>query len=192
MDAAALMRAADRNRDGSVDLNEMTVWWKNAGPRLLLASAANAKSPPTSQQLRRLAVISAVPCIAFGCLDNSVMLLAGDAIDTAIGVKFGLSALACAAVGNVVADSIGQLSGGSIGALLKPHLPNPKLTPSQQASSQVRTTHLVASTLGIVLGCLIGCFPLLWMSNEKTPNEKPVYKPKHQPQTKVTFPPISD
>ena len=167
IDPRDLMRAADKNEDGSVDLKEMTRWWRTAGPQIIVASTGSG--PPTGLQLRRLAIISAMPCVAFGFLDNSIMLLAGDAIDSAIGLRFGLSALGCAALGNIVADSLGQLSGGTIDALLRPRLPNPRLTPLQSSSSQVKTTHALASTVGIIFGCILGCFPLLFLdSNPKT------------------------
>lgn len=160
LDLSQVMANADRNRDGVIDMPELTRFWKQKGSQLLLFSAAK-KEPPTAEQLRRLAVIAATPCVVFGFLDNSIMLIAGDALDTALGVRFGLSALACAALGNIVADVTGQLSGGTIDAILRPYLPHPKLTPSQQASREARATSAVASTLGIFAGCVLGCFPLL-------------------------------
>jgi len=54
-----------------------------------------ATAPATALQLRRLAVISAIPCFVFGFLDNAVMLVAGDAIEGALGLKLGLTSLAC-------------------------------------------------------------------------------------------------
>ena len=42
----------------------------------------------------------AVRLLGAGFLDNSIMLLAGDAIESHFGAKLGISALACAALGN--------------------------------------------------------------------------------------------
>jgi len=75
--------------------------------------------------------------------------------------EYGSPRPRCAALGNVVADSLGQLSGGTVRApglysggcsviltlqppqvdgVLRPHLPNPRLSPAQQASRTVRAT----------------------------------------------------
>lgn len=75
------MEKADKNSDGVLDLCEFTSFWRRQGPRMLVHTAAADATPPTSLQLQRLAIISALPCIIFGFLDNSIMLVAGDAID---------------------------------------------------------------------------------------------------------------
>ncbi|KAJ8606145.1 hypothetical protein CTAYLR_010728 [Chrysophaeum taylorii] len=168
IDAECLMAKADKNDDGVLDATEFLSFWRRQGPRMLLHSAAAGAEPPSARQLRRLAVISAIPCIIFGFLDNSIMLVAGDAIDSTIGLKFGLSAMACAAFGNVIADATGQLSGGTVDAVLRPYLPNPRLTTQQQTSGHVRATHTLASTLGIIVGCLAGCAPLLFLNTSAT------------------------
>jgi len=102
--------------------------------------------------------------------------------------EYGSPRPRCAALGNVVADSLGQLSGGTVRApglysggcsviltlqppqvdgVLRPHLPNPRLSPAQQASRTVRATQTAAATLGIVVGCLCGCTPLLFLGAAK-------------------------
>lgn len=85
-----LMAKADKNDDGVLDLCEFTSFWRRQGPRMLVRSAAAAGNPPTSIQLRRLAVISALPCVVFGFLDNSIMLVAGDTIDVSHRVSIRL------------------------------------------------------------------------------------------------------
>ena len=51
--------------------------------RVRCASSA-AVPPPTPLQMRRLFVTSAVPFVAFGIVDQSVLLYAGDAIEPLI------------------------------------------------------------------------------------------------------------
>ena len=46
--------------------------------------------------------------VGFGFLDNSIMLLAGDAIECTLAVKFGISTMACCALGNIVGDVRGR------------------------------------------------------------------------------------
>ena len=50
----------------------------------------------------------------FGFLDNAVMILAGDYIETSVGVMFNLSVLAAAGLGNTVSDLVGVLFGGYV------------------------------------------------------------------------------
>lgn len=45
---------------------------------------------------------SAIPFVAFGFLDNFIMLVAGDEIDQVFGHRLGLSTLASAGLGNCV------------------------------------------------------------------------------------------
>ena len=46
---------------------------------------------PDSLELRRLAIVSALPMVGFGFVDNLIMIQAGDLIDNSIGVKFGFA-----------------------------------------------------------------------------------------------------
>ena len=74
------------------------------------ASAAESAGPPESpnvRQLVRLALVSGVPFVGFGIADNGIMILAGDYIDGTLGVKFGLSTLAAAGLGNLISDVAG-------------------------------------------------------------------------------------
>eukprot|EP00959_Pyramimonas_sp_CCMP1952_P038823 812706-Pyramimonas_sp.AAC.1 len=87
---------------------------------------------PTAQQLRTLFVHSAVPFVAFGFVDNTVLIQAGDMIDNTFGVYFAMPTLAAAAMGQVFSDSTGVLFGSYIEALAtKLGLPLPQLTKEQ-------------------------------------------------------------
>eukprot|EP00968_Pinguiococcus_pyrenoidosus_P016854 scaffold1638_cov258-Pinguiococcus_pyrenoidosus.AAC.78 len=56
---------------------------------------------PNKKQLRDLFFAAAVPMVGFGFMDNTVMILAGDAIDSTIGVRFGLATMTAAAFGEM-------------------------------------------------------------------------------------------
>ena len=56
------------------------------------SSGAKAEAPmPNSLELKRLAIVSALPMVGFGFVDNLIMIQAGDLIDNSIGVKFGFA-----------------------------------------------------------------------------------------------------
>lgn len=118
--------------------------------------------PPTKTQLRRFALSSAVPFIAFGFMDNLVMIQAGDAIDSHFGVWFGLSTLTAAGFGQVLSDFSGVMFGGAIERLaarlgLKPH----DMTHGQRKSTMVVRLGLAAKGVGVIVGCLLGMSSLL-------------------------------
>lgn len=54
---------------------------------------------PSSSALRTLFIASAVPMVGFGCMDNFVMIQAGQYIDSTLGVQLGLATMAAAAAG---------------------------------------------------------------------------------------------
>ena len=62
-------------------------------------------------QLRRHALTAAIPMVGFGFMDNLVMIQAGEAIDSTLGVTFAMSTLTAAAYGQVISDVSGVLSG---------------------------------------------------------------------------------
>ena len=125
------------------------------------------KKDPTQISRKQFIAVSlqgGVPFIVFGFIDNFVMIVAGDAIDMAFASTFGWSMLACAALGNMVSDVVGQTAGGAIEAVAgKIGLPDPKLTSAQRSSRLVKTTHIVSGTVGIAFGCLLGMVPLLFI-----------------------------
>ncbi|KAL7448281.1 hypothetical protein ACHAWC_000498, partial [Mediolabrus comicus] len=70
---------------------------------------------PTRQQLRIVALHQAIPFVGFGFMDNSILLLSGEAIDMYLGVKLGISTMCAAALGNIISD----LAGVALGTMIE-------------------------------------------------------------------------
>lgn len=105
---------------------------------------------------------SAVPFVAFGIVDQSVLIWAGDTIDNTVGVCLGLPTLAAAAMGQVLSDTCGVTFGGAIEAFcLKLGLPLPGLTDAQQRLGITKRVSTFGGVCGVIVGCLIGMTNLL-------------------------------
>jgi len=135
-------------------------------------------SPPSSRQLFYVFLAGGIPMIGFGFLDNSVMLLAGEAIDHHLGVLLGLSTLAAAALGNMISDLLGYSFGGTLeAAAIRFGLFNPELTRAQSRMSATKRTHSIAGAVGLTLGCILGMFPLLFFDEtDKSPKLKQLFQ----------------
>lgn len=119
--------------------------------------------PPTARQLRIYFAQNCIPFIGFGFFDNAIMLIAGDYLDAKLGVAFGLTTLAAAAIGNTVSDVIGLWISGFIetaGAAMG--LPESGMTLEQQNDIRARILKNWSMIVGIVVGCILGMFPLLY------------------------------
>jgi hypothetical protein len=105
----------------------------------------------------------------FGIMDNTIMIQAGDLIDTTLGVRFGLTTLTAAACGQVFSDTSGVLFGGAVEVFVaKLGLPHHNLTFDQIHTFQsTRYTRLFSSCLGIIIGCLLSMTQLLFMDLRK-------------------------
>eukprot|EP00238_Polyblepharides_amylifera_P014943 CAMPEP_0196580004 /NCGR_PEP_ID=MMETSP1081-20130531/26247_1 /TAXON_ID=36882 /ORGANISM="Pyramimonas amylifera, Strain CCMP720" /LENGTH=323 /DNA_ID=CAMNT_0041899753 /DNA_START=270 /DNA_END=1241 /DNA_ORIENTATION=- len=127
-------------------------------------SAEASIAPPSSEQLRTLFVHSAVPFVAFGFVDNTVLIQAGDLIDNTFGVYFALPTLAAAAMGQVFSDTTGVLCGNTIEALAtRLGLPLPQLTSSQRMMRISKLTSTAGSVVGVITGCCLGMLNLLFI-----------------------------
>ncbi|XP_050704518.1 transmembrane protein 65-like isoform X4 [Eriocheir sinensis] len=132
------------------------------------AAEKNKSSKPSVAQLRQLAVHNALPFIGFGFLDNLVMIVAGDYIDTTIGTGLGISTMAAAALGNTISDLAGIGSAWYVENIaVKIGIKAPELSPEQLESMSARWSANVGRGAGVVLGCLIGMFPLLFLSDHE-------------------------
>lgn len=160
---------ADSDGDGTIDRNEQMQFTRRYSPVCASSKSKFAGEAPDSTQLLRLAVRTAIPFVGFGYLDNAIMIVAGDSIDETFGCALGLSSMAAAGLGNLVSDVIGiQASSAIERGSDAAGLPDPKLTPTQMASTSARVTSMGASMLGIAIGCILGLSPLLVMEDEET------------------------
>ena len=98
-----------------------------------------------------------VAFIIFGFIDNALMILFGDVIDSFF-VKMGVTnTMLAAGFGNTFSDAIGIASGRYVEKIV--HM---KLPPAEDGDL-TRTQITIAETLGIIIGCLIGLTPLFFL-----------------------------
>ncbi|XP_028673421.2 transmembrane protein 65 isoform X2 [Erpetoichthys calabaricus] len=133
-------------------------------------------APPSSAQLRYVLLHNAIPFVGFGFLDNAIMIAAGTQIELSIGVIFGISTMAAAALGNLVSDLAGLGLAGYVEAIASRFgLQIPDLTPKQADMWQTRLSANMGKAIGVFIGCILGMFPLLFYSgdeDEKLDNKK--------------------
>jgi hypothetical protein len=133
------------------------------------AAAANAIPEPSVRDLRLVSLTVAIPFVGFGIMDNAILIIAGDAIDTSLGVLLGISTMCAAAIGNIVSDVAGVMMGTVIEdwCALYLNLPQPNLTQAQRTLRSVRMAGQMGCGAGIVIGCIIGMFPLLFIDSNR-------------------------
>lgn len=121
----------------------------------------------TPEFLVRVGVVTSIPYMVFGFADNSLMILFGEIIEASIGVKLGLSTMASAALGNLVSDAIGIGIGKQVeGGLVRFPILNLSLSDEQRNESRIRRSIVIGSVIGICVGCLLGMWPLLFVSED--------------------------
>ncbi|KAL7478971.1 hypothetical protein ACHAW6_004723 [Cyclotella cf. meneghiniana] len=136
---------------------------------------------PTRRELRLIALHSSIPFVGFGIMDNGILILAGEAIDTTVGVALGISTMCAAAIGNIISDICGVAFGTLIedaiarfsqriekvsgGRWMLP--PLPKLSHNQRNLRSVRLSNQLGCAIGLTVGCIIGMFPLVFFEDEK-------------------------
>ncbi|XP_051949001.1 transmembrane protein 65 [Xyrauchen texanus] len=129
----------------------------------------------TAAQLRYILLHNAIPFVGFGFLDNAIMIAAGTQIELSLGITFGISTMAAAALGNLVSDLAGLGLAGYVEALaVRLGMQIPDLTAKQVDMWQTRVTSHSGKAIGVTIGCILGMFPLLFLSDddeEKTKNQ---------------------
>uniref|UniRef100_A0A1I8EC06 Transmembrane protein 65 n=1 Tax=Wuchereria bancrofti TaxID=6293 RepID=A0A1I8EC06_WUCBA len=138
----------------------------------LLPNISNGKYL-SRQQTYQLFLVNSIPFIGFGFLDNAIMLVAGEYLDKTIGTWLALSTMTAAALGNTVSDVAGIGLAHYVELIVsKCGIKHPVLTSEQLESSFVRVVTNLGRGIGLIAGCLIGMFPLLFFdstnSNSKT------------------------
>ncbi|XP_047528357.1 uncharacterized protein LOC125065011 [Vanessa atalanta] len=133
-----------------------------------------AKVPiPSTRELLHLSLANSIPFIGFGFLDNFIMIIAGDSIESSMSAYITLSTMAAAALGNTFSDVIGIGSSYYVeraAALLG--LGAPALSPVQLDMPVSRRFANMGRVLGITLGCFLGMIPLLFKDEEKKTETK--------------------
>jgi hypothetical protein len=129
---------------------------------------------PSREDLKLIALATGIPFIGFGLMDNAILIIAGDAIDTSLGVVLGISTMCAAAIGNIISDVAGVLLGTVIEEWCAKYLnlPKPNLSNAQRQLRSVRYANQFGMAAGIVVGCIIGMFPLLWIDSKKIEAKK--------------------
>lgn len=94
------------------------------------------------------------------------MLTFGEAIDATLGQALVLSALTSAALGNMVSDIFGVALTQKVEAWLQRTglVKEPRLTRAQRSSPVVRRARIIGAQICISIGCLVGMFPLLFIT----------------------------
>jgi tRNA-specific adenosine deaminase 1 len=134
-----------------------------------LSSLSTSDVPePSPQDIRLTALNQAIPFVGFGIMDNAILIVAGDAIDTSLGVALGISTMCAAAIGNIISDVAGIMLGTIIEDFTaRLGLPVPNVSAAQRQLRSVRFAGQFGTTVGIVIGCIIGMFPLLLIDSSK-------------------------
>lgn len=129
----------------------------------------NTVPEPSRRALKLVTLNTAIPFVGFGFLDNSILIVAGDAIDTSLGVLLGISTMCAAALGNIISDVAGIALGTAIEdfCVNTLRLPSPDLTNAQRQLRSVRFASQWGCCIGVVIGCFFGMFPLLWIDSNK-------------------------
>eukprot|EP00929_Paragymnodinium_shiwhaense_P051351 TRINITY_DN25859_c0_g1_i1.p1 TRINITY_DN25859_c0_g1~~TRINITY_DN25859_c0_g1_i1.p1 ORF type:complete len:322 (+),score=85.42 TRINITY_DN25859_c0_g1_i1:121-1086(+) len=168
-DVKNVLEELDHNRDGKIDRAEFKRYLLQVVDKV----SSETTPHPTSRQLFLFGLNTALPFLVFGMLDNSIMIVGGDVVDDFIGSTFALSQLACAAIANTFADVLGISIGNTVERFTsKCGLPQAELQPSQMSLPVVRRVQAASSSIGILIGCIIGMTPLLFRDEEKADIKK--------------------
>eukprot|EP00669_Euglena_mutabilis_P013796 TRINITY_DN8793_c0_g1_i1.p1 TRINITY_DN8793_c0_g1~~TRINITY_DN8793_c0_g1_i1.p1 ORF type:complete len:260 (+),score=62.30 TRINITY_DN8793_c0_g1_i1:28-780(+) len=157
----------DTNDDGRISKTELLAWARRDVMHAIEESEGKAekkdsKKKPSRRQLLIFALTIGAPFIGFGLMDNSIMLLAGEAIDHHIAGACGFGPLSSAALGNVVAAWASLTFSKSLDRLVA-HLglgDRHGLSAAQHRMYSVYLAGLLGSIVGMTIGMLLGMFPI--------------------------------
>lgn len=96
-------------------------------------------------------------------MDNCIMIMAGDYIETTIGSAIGISTMTSAAFGNMLANSTSIAVAYHVERAITKNLKGASSMSVQQFKLQsVRWLIQSARIIGVITGCFIGMTPLLF------------------------------
>jgi hypothetical protein len=156
---------ADQDRDGRISWKEFSTWGS-----ALVKEAEEGVADATARQLFYHFLRSGMPFLGFGFVDNGLMVITGEAIDSTLGMMLGLSTLAAAALGNATSNVIGIGAHSSIERFASSMgIPDPNLSAQQLRTPRVHFAKVLGGIIGVFSGCILGMVPLLFMN--KPPSE---------------------
>ncbi|KAK9816918.1 hypothetical protein WJX72_007080 [[Myrmecia] bisecta] len=186
LSALAAKQAPDANNLGSAYVQQLFKHADTAAPfgslaeselraaleadRAQAAAAGTGNvSVPSLRSLAVVAIAAGVPFVGFGFLDNLIMIAAGDQIEASFGVKFGISTMAAAGLGNLLSDIAGLGLADQIEARARKlsWCRAPPLSSVQRQMTQTRAAKFGGCVVGVSVGCLLGMVPLLWIDQSK-------------------------
>ncbi|ETW05578.1 hypothetical protein H310_03322 [Aphanomyces invadans] len=183
---------ADVNQDGKLTAVEFHSYISSQFlPKTLSTSLGHSSlEPPTAHQLRLVMLASGIPFIGFGVVDNLIMLLAGDFLETNIRLMLPISLVGAVGLGNCVADVAGLSLGGVIESFArKLGIQDPQLSSTQARMPHVRAISYASQAIGISFGCLVGMFPLLFMNFDDEDEDEVKKAVKKRYRVRMSAPP---
>jgi Transmembrane protein 65 len=165
---AALEWASRLSPTTQRELNQLMVSSSSHSMGAITQAAADVVPEPSKRDLSLVILNTTIPFIGFGIMDNALLIIAGDVIDTSLGVALGISTMCAAAIGNIISDVAGVM----LGAIIEDYasrlgIPIPDLSTAQRQLRSVRFANQFGCALGLVIGCIIGMFPLLLIDSNK-------------------------
>jgi len=99
-----------------------------------------------------------VAFIVFGFIDNAILVLVGLELDILLASTFSITnSMLAAGLGNTVSDAVGIATGRFVEKIIHKRIPPVK--DGDLSKGQV----ILAEVIGIVVGCILGLAPLLYM-----------------------------
>jgi len=170
-----IFEQVDTNNNGVLCKEEFVSWYMSVYDAAKDSPAhklpvEDAPDPPTSAQLNAYSLRVMLPFFAFGFIDNSLMIMFGECIDIALSQKLACSMMISAGLGNTISDAIGVLGSDSIDRVagriddaMGTALRTPTMTQKQLKLTIVKRRKTIFQAVGIVAGCLVGMFPLIFI-----------------------------
>jgi hypothetical protein len=135
------------------------------------SNSGQSSLPLTWKQIGTVSLARGLPFIGFGFVDNFVMIVAGEMIETYIGFFLPISTMAAAGLGNAISDVFGIGLAHHIENFCLRVLNEPNVSAEQLNTTFVSWCLVISKALSIFIGCIIGMFPLLF-NNDKKEKEK--------------------
>ncbi|KAJ1348509.1 hypothetical protein KIN20_003824 [Parelaphostrongylus tenuis] len=128
--------------------------------------------------------VTFIPTFVFGALDSSLLIYSGQSINSTFAAIYGLSVMGAAALGNVLTKFVLHLVQIRFGHVIERFgLRFPVLSPEQMHNKDVSRVSNWATSLGLLMGSIIGLFPLLfydYLTEEEVERKKKILLSKYR------------